>query len=76
MAKRENIIPLSPLGNIIKEVSGKRVSLSAKVAAEEILDNLATKIVKKAILIAEHSNRKTIRGKDIKLAYNQIRGGI
>lgn len=73
MAKRENILPYAPLGEIIHEATGKRVSKDAKVASEKILDEAAGKIIHKATLLAENSGRKTIKAKDITLAYQQVK---
>lgn len=74
MVKRENILPFSPIGDIIAEATGKRVSKEAKETGARILEELTEKIVKKAILLADNSNRKTIKAKDIKLAFNQLGG--
>jgi histone H3/H4 len=76
MAKRENILPLISLGDIISKASGKRVSDGARKAAEKILEELTSKIVYKANLLAENSNRKTIKAKDVSLAYLQLKGGL
>ena len=73
MAKRENILPYSPLGDLIADATGKRVAKDAKVTAAAILEEVTEKIVKKANLLAEHSGRKTIKSKDIALAYNQVK---
>jgi histone H3/H4 len=72
MKKRENILPLLSLGDIIAEASGKRVSEDARKEAEKILEELTQKIVSKANLLAQNSNRKTIKAKDVNLAYMQI----
>jgi len=76
MAKRENILPYAPLGALIQEATGKRVSKDAKAAAAQILEDVTEKIVKKATLLAEHSGRKTIKSRDIILAYNQEKGDL
>ncbi len=76
MAKRENILPYAPIGKIIQENTGKRVSKNAKIATAELLDDLTEKVIRKANLIAEHSGRKTIKAKDLTLAYNQIKGEL
>ena len=76
MAKRENLIPFAPIGVLIQEATGKRVAKDAKVAATQILEDLTEKIIKKANLLAEHSGRKTIKGKDITLAFKQVGGQI
>ena len=76
MVKRENTLPFAPIGALIAENSGKRVSKSAKVAAAEILEEVTEKIVRKAQLFAEHNNRKTVKAKDILLAYTQVKGDL
>lgn len=74
MTKRENILPFAPIGKLIQDSTGKRVSKEAKATAAQILEEVTEKIIRKAALIAEHSNRKTVKGKDINLAYNQVKG--
>ncbi len=74
MSKRENILPYAPIGRLIQEASGKRVSKDARITATQILEDLTEKIVIKAQALAEHSGRKTIKAKDITLAYKQLRG--
>lgn len=76
MAKRENILPYAPLGALIHEATGKRVSKDARVAASRILEEITEKIVKKANLLSEHSGRKTVKGKDILLAHSQLKGEL
>lgn len=76
MAKRENILPYSPLGKLIQEATGKRVSKDAKEAASKILEEATDKIIYKANLLAQHSGRKTIKAKDIELAYQQLKGEL
>ncbi|MCA9459066.1 MAG: NFYB/HAP3 family transcription factor subunit [Nanoarchaeota archaeon] len=76
MAKRENILPFAPVGKLIQEASGKRVSKDARVTATQILEEIVAKIIHKANLLAENSGRKTIKAKDINLAFNQIKGDL
>ena len=76
MAKRENILPFAPIGKLIFEATGKRVSQTARVAAADILEEVTRRIVHKANLLADHSGRKTLKGKDIVLAYNQLKGEL
>ena len=73
MAKRENILPFSPLGVLIAEATGKRVSKDAKITSAQILEEVTSKIVHKANLLAEHSKRKTIKAKDSNLAFMQVK---
>jgi len=73
MAKRENLLPFSPIGALIATNTGKRVAKEARETATKLLEELTEAIVKKAILISEHSGRKTIKAKDINLAFQQIK---
>ena len=76
MAKRENTLPFAPIGALIGEVTGKRVSNDARITGTRILEEVTQKIMKKAVLLAENSNRKTVKGKDILLAYNQVKENL
>lgn len=76
MAKRENILPFAPIGKLIQDNTGKRVSKEAKETGAKILEEVTEKIMKKAILLADHSGRKTVKSKDILLAYNQLKGDL
>lgn len=76
MAKRDNILPYAVIGTLIQDATGKRVSKDAKKTGAQILEDVTEKLVKKANLLAENSKRKTIQGKDIILAYNQIKGDL
>ncbi len=76
MTKRKNIIPYAPLGALIADATGKRVSKEAKETAANILEEVTAKIIHKANLLAEHSNRKTVKAKDINLAYQQLKGEL
>lgn len=76
MTKRQNILPFAPLGKLIQEASGKRVSKDAKETSARILEELTGKIIYKANLLAENAGRKTIKDKDIYLAYQQLKGDL
>jgi len=76
MAKRENVLPYAPIGKLIQDATGKRVSKDAKVSSAVILEDLTQKLVHKANLLADHSGRKTVRAKDLNLAFQQIKGEL
>ena len=46
----------------------ERVSENAKVALKDILEDYAEEICSKAVRIAMHSGRKTVKDSDLKLA--------
>ncbi len=76
MAKRENTLPFAPIGQLIQDATGKRVSKDAKESAAQVLEEVTEIIVKKANLLAENAGRKTIKVKDIILAYNQEKSNL
>ena len=51
-----------------KRANAARVSNDAKEALRDVLEDIAEKIGEKAVKIAQHTGRKTVKGSDIKLA--------
>jgi DNA-binding protein len=66
-------IPFAPIERLIKKETGLRVSFSAVESMTEELIYKGKKIGEKAWKIAQHSGRRTVTDKDIKLAYEQFR---
>ena len=71
MKKNTKIIPHAPLGRILSN-QGARSSADGVAAFGDVLMDYAEKISKKAVVIAEHSGRKTVTDLDIKLAVRQV----
>ncbi len=71
MKKNIKVIPYAPLARILSK-TGARVSANGVNAFAEVLMDMADKISKKAVVIAEHSGRKTVTDADVKLAAKQI----
>lgn len=67
MAKKYEL-PAAPIARIIKNVGAKRVSADGVETLREIMEDFGTEIARAAYEIAKHSGRKTVMGKDIKLA--------
>lgn len=62
------MIPISIAEKIIKKAGAERVSKEAAKELVEILTKHALEISKKAVALAKHAKRKTVRREDIKLA--------
>jgi histone H3/H4 len=68
MPRKGEILPRAPVGRIMENAGAERISASAINELSEILTHKAEEISERAIKIAHHSGRKTVRGDDIKLA--------
>ena len=68
MGRRTEIIPRAPVGRLITKAGAQRVSADAMNTLAEILTDMAEEISERAIKIAKHSGRKTVKAGDIKLA--------
>lgn len=63
-----SILPLAAMEKLLKKAGAERVSDPAKVALKDILEEMAEEISEKAVKIAQHSGRKTIKAGDVKIA--------
>ncbi len=64
----KNILPLAAMEKLLKKAGASRVSEDAKESLQEILEEYADKIGKKASEFSKHSGRVTVKGVDIRLA--------
>ncbi len=69
MSKR--LIPLAAMEKIMKNCGAERVSDNAKAALKEVLEQKAEEISSRAVKLAMHAARKTVKASDIKLAAKQ-----
>jgi histone H3/H4 len=64
----EKVLPLAAMEKIIKRNGGKRVADNAKAALKDILEDKAAIIAERAVKLAMHAGRKTVKARDVKLA--------
>lgn len=57
----------------IRKAGAHRVSEGAARVLLAYLEELATEIVREAIMLAEYAGRRTIRAEDIRLAYKRVK---
>ncbi|MFA4886757.1 MAG: histone family protein [Candidatus Nanoarchaeia archaeon] len=64
----EKIIPLAAMEKLLKKCGAGRVSEDAKQAMKDVLEDMGEQIGKRAVELAAHSGRKTVKSEDVKLA--------
>jgi len=62
------LLPLAAMEKMMKQCGADRVSDKAKVALKAVIEDIADEIAGKAIRLANHAGRKTVKSRDIKLA--------
>ena len=65
-------LPIAPIGRIIKNAGAIRVSEDSKEALGKVLEEYGEEISRKALLLAKHAGRVTVKASDIEMAAKQI----
>jgi histone H3/H4 len=58
-------MPIAPVTRLVRNAGAERVSEDASVALVEILEAEGEKIAAKAVSLAKHAGRKTVKKEDI-----------
>ena len=64
----QRLLPLAAMEKLLKNSGAERVSDKAKAALKNALEEVAMEIASKAVTLANHAGRKTVKAGDIKLA--------
>jgi DNA-binding protein len=68
MTKRKTILPAAAMEKLLKKAGAERVSEDAKAKLIEVLEEIAEEIGEKAVRLARHAGRKTVKSADVREA--------
>lgn len=68
----EDELSIAAVHRIIKKAGAERVSESAAEELSKMLEEIAVKIGKEALEFCMYAGRKTVRGKDIRIAAEKV----
>ena len=65
-------LPIAPIKRIIKNMGGIRISDTAGEALAKAVEEIGEEIATKAVKLAEHAGRKTVKKEDIEFAVKSL----
>jgi DNA-binding protein len=66
-------LPIAPIGRIIKNAGGLRVSEDAETTLDKFLEEYGEEISRQAVKLAKHAGRVTVNASDIELAVKEMK---
>ncbi|MBU0614540.1 MAG: NFYB/HAP3 family transcription factor subunit [Nanoarchaeota archaeon] len=73
MGQKRTLFPLAVMEKVFKKIKNDiRVSETAKVELEKVINEYATRIGETSIKAAEHAGRKTVKAEDIELSVKNL----
>ncbi|MBA7531723.1 hypothetical protein ES705_23944 [subsurface metagenome] len=61
-------LPIAPITKIIRNAGAERVSEDASMALMKEIEKYGEKVARKAVSLAKHAKRKTVKAEDIQEA--------
>ena len=61
-------LQLAPMDRLLRKAGARRVSEKAKEALRDVIEEFSDELCKKAVMLAKHAGRTTVKAVDIKLA--------
>ena len=58
-------LPIAPVTRLVRNAGAERVSEDASQELVRLLDEYGEKIAKKAVSLAKHAGRKTVKAEDV-----------
>lgn len=65
-------LPIAAMHRIIKKTGAERVSESACRELAQVLEEMGVKIGREALDFTMHAGRRTVKGKDVKIASQKV----